>query len=78
MKAEAAKLQGAGIPAKPCPMERVEWRGVPRKSQWAFAENGKTKLTLGRRIPTRPGDGWIRSPRSGGIASGNRLRCGWE
>ena len=55
MKAEAAKLQGAGIPAKPCPMERVEWRW-PQNNREERLGKLQSKSPKGREILR--GAGW--------------------
>lgn len=78
MKAEAAKPQGAGIPAKPCPMERVEWRRVGKKNRKRALGGTRKQSTHGGNESSRRlvVDGCARSPRSDGIASWDRLRCG--
>ena len=88
MKAEAAKLQGAGIPAKPCPMERVEWRGKRKiarafgkvrkqthEGRWILIEAGGGCNSANDPVAPCPGNGIARTEKEGRFRhSGNIVK----
>src|SRR5713226_1600586 len=51
-KAEDTKPQGAGIPPKPCPMKRVEWRPCTKYGELVLGETEST-IHTGRSLSHR-------------------------